>query len=74
MTDSPFNAVETHLMKNGVIMARTYSNVTNSLGNSGNMAVTQLDKGDRVWVRLGYVDDLYGIDEEYTSFSGFLLY
>ena len=65
------NAVESQIVRNGNNIGNIFS--AGSYGTGSNMAVTNLDLGDAVWVR--NPDGVKGtVDGVFTQFSGFLLF
>ncbi|XP_070543450.1 complement C1q tumor necrosis factor-related protein 3-like [Ptychodera flava] len=64
------------LMKNDEELPCIY--VTHSAsrnnGSASNSVIIDLQHGDEVWVRLGSGHALYSDDNEYTTFTGYLLY
>ncbi|XP_060558290.1 complement C1q-like protein 2 [Ruditapes philippinarum] len=66
--------IETEIVKNGSQLAEMYSGATNSHDSSSNMAVTSLQKGEHVWVRVhGAWSNNFSIHCCFSTFSGFLL-
>lgn len=68
------HAIESQIVRNGNNIGNIFS--AGSYGTGSNMAVTNLDLGDAVWVRVH--DPGHGVqgtvDGGFTTFSGFLLF
>lgn len=66
--------IETEIVKNGDQIAEMYSGGSALYDSTSNMAVTSLNEGDHVWVRVhGGWSSNFAIHCCFSTFSGFLL-
>lgn len=71
---SDLTYIETEIVKNGDQLAEMYSGAQQAFDSSSNMAVTKLNKGDHVWVRVhGSWSNNFKIHCCFSTFSGFLI-
>ena len=69
-------SLESQIVRNGRMLCNIYSGDNTFDGSGSNMAITYLEVGDAVWVRIHdiYHDTGVTVDGPFTTFSGFLLY
>jgi len=67
--------IETEIVKNGgEQLAEMYSGGSASFDSTSNMAVTSLEKGDHVWVRVHVAwSSNFAVHCCFSTFSGFLI-
>ncbi|XP_033757272.1 otolin-1-like [Pecten maximus] len=68
----PHQFVDSHLVKNGVILASTVSASSYHTGTSTGLVAVQLESGDDIWVKLGNHEN-GGNVVAWSMFSGFKL-
>ena len=69
-------SLESQIVRNGRMLCNIYSGDNTFDGSGSNMAITHLEVGDAVWVKIHdiYHDTGVTVDGPFTTFSGFLLY
>ncbi|CAC5396704.1 unnamed protein product [Mytilus coruscus] len=68
--------IEAQIIRNGVSIQDVYAGDETHFGFGSNIAIVELEKGDRVWVKVdrGFHDTGSILDGPYCAFAGFLLY
>lgn len=68
--------IEAQMIRNGISIQDVYAGDETHFGFGSNIAIVELEKGDRVWVKVdrGFHDTGSILDGPYCAFAGFLLY